>query len=181
MRKLVYNPACVSSTMFCPSCGAENSTDQRYCRRCGMNLEPAAESLREQYPAGNRQDLDLRERRIEKFGRVAFMGFVVVIALAVIALIIAIMDKMVLSGDKPLFGIAVMAFLISAVLLLAYVFFREDLKEKRRKAGYDFRHEPEELTSPVVTGKLIEEGHFEPVPTVTENTTDLLPRKGQER
>ena len=167
--------------MFCPSCGAENSTDQRFCRRCGMNLEPAALSLREQFPTGNRPDLDRRERRIEKFGQFAFGGFVIVVGLAVIGLIITILDRIVFSGDPPWVGLGLIAFLIFAVLTLVYVVFREDLKEKRKKAGYDHANRPAELPMPAVTERLLEEKEFEPMPTVTESTTNLLPRRDQER
>jgi hypothetical protein len=146
-----------------------------------MNLEPAAQSLREQFPSGNRPDLDRRERRLEKFGALAFTGFMVVIVFAVLGMIYAILDRFVFSGDNPLAGLIMMAFLIFAMLTLAYVVFREDLKEKRRKVGYDHAHGPVELPTPVVTGRLLEEKDFEPIPTVTENTTDLLPRKDQRR
>ncbi len=146
-----------------------------------MNLEPAAQSLREQYPAGNRPDLDRREQRIEKFGQIAFGGLIIVIGLAVIGLVVVILDRIVFSGDPPLFGIGLIAFVIFAMLTLAYVFFREDLKEKRKKAGYDHAHTPPALQTPTVTGRLIEEKHFEPLSTVTENTTNLLPRRDQER
>jgi hypothetical protein len=31
--------------MFCPKCGAENSLEQKYCRRCGLQLAAARISL----------------------------------------------------------------------------------------------------------------------------------------
>lgn len=36
-----------------------------------------------------------------------------------------------------------------------------------------------EMDSTLSTGKLIEDRPFEPVPSVTENTTDLLPKKNK--
>jgi hypothetical protein len=139
-----------------------------------MNLEPAAQSLLEQFPAGKRPDLDKREQRIETFGQIAFTGFMIVIGLAVLGLIYAILDKMVFSGDNPWAGILLMNLIIFAMLTLAWVVFREDLKEKRAKAA---RQTAPELEMPAVTGRLLEEKEFEPIPTVTESTTDLLPRE----
>ena len=159
--------------MFCPSCGAKNSTEQRFCRNCGMNLEPAAKSLLEQYPAGTYPDLDRREQRIETFGQIAFTGFMIVIGLAVLGLIYVILDKMVFSGDNALAGILLLNLIIFAMLTLAWVVFREDLKEKRMKAA---RSRPE-LEMPAATRQLLEEKEFEPIPTVTESTTELLPQE----
>ena len=164
--------------MFCPSCGSTNSTDQRFCRSCGMNLEPAAESLREQFPTGNRPDLDRREQRIERFGQIAFGGFMIVIVLAALGMIYTILDRIIFSGDSPLFGLGLMGFIIFGLLTLVYVFFREDLKEKRKKSA---PATAPELQRPAVTGRLIEERDFEPVPTVTESTTELLPSRNRER
>ena len=31
--------------MFCPRCGAENNLEQKYCRRCGLELAAARISL----------------------------------------------------------------------------------------------------------------------------------------
>ena len=163
--------------MYCPSCGAINTTDQRFCRSCGLNLEPAAESLLAQVPGSGTSGLDRRQRSIEKFGQIAFGGFIVVVGLAVIGLIIAILDRMVFSGDRPWVGILLMAFLIFAALTLAYVFLREDLKEKRKAARAIGPPQHEDLEMPAVTSRLLEEREFEPVPNVTEHTTELLPQK----
>ena len=31
--------------MHCPSCGNESSIDQKFCRKCGFNLEPVGKLL----------------------------------------------------------------------------------------------------------------------------------------
>lgn len=165
--------------MFCPGCGSKNSTDQRFCRSCGMNLEQAAQSLLEQFPGGESIDLARREEMLERFGKIAFGGFGIVLLIAVAGMIYTIVTKMVLGGEQPWAGVVLVAFILFAVLTLIYVVFNEDLKEKRKKA---LRAPPVEPTpDSVVTGKLLDEGHFEPIPTVTENTTDLLPSRNRGR
>jgi len=163
--------------MFCPACGSNNSTDQRFCRKCGLNLESSAKSLVEQFSASQREDLDSREHRIEKFGQVAFGGFVFVIAIVVLGLVYAILDRMVFSGNNPFVGILLMAFVIFAMLTLTYVFFREDLIAKGQKPPAV--ETVPELSLPTTTGRLLDESKFEPIPSVTENTTNLLPRESR--
>jgi hypothetical protein len=141
-----------------------------------MNLEHSAASLLEQFPDAPRADLQREEKMLERFGTVAFGGFGVVVLLAIAGLIYWIVDKAILSGEGPVMGILLIAFLIFAALSLAYVIWRESLKEKRAKLemapGRKFEPAPEE------TGKLLNEGSFESVPSsVVEDTTDLLPAR----
>ena len=142
-----------------------------------MNLESTAESLREWAPIES-DDLARRERFLERFGQFAFTGFGLVLLIAVIGLIYTILVKMVLAGDQPWAGVILINFIVFAILTLAYVVFKEDLKERRKKAR---PAHPNELESPAVTGKLLEEKEFEPIPTVIEDTTDLLPVRDRER
>lgn len=99
--------------MFCPNCGASNTTEQKFCRSCGLNLEQTARSLLEQVPSAESASLLRKQRVLEKFGNVAFTGFVVAVAIAVIGLIYTVFVKMVLTGANPLVGIVFMALMIS--------------------------------------------------------------------
>ena len=36
--------------MYCPNCSSEASTEQKFCRLCGMELQPVAELIRDQSP-----------------------------------------------------------------------------------------------------------------------------------
>lgn len=159
--------------MFCPSCGAKNSSEQRFCRSCGMNLELAARSLVEQFPAGERPDLERREQVLERFGNVVFGGFGIILLVAVGGIIYTIFTRFVLDGSQPWVGIFMIAFVIFAAMALVYVGFAEDLKEKRKRAASTPARDLGEARE---TGRLIGEKEFIPVPIVTEHTTDLLPQ-----
>lgn len=157
--------------MFCPNCGANNSTDQKFCRSCGLNLEQTALSLLEQIPSAESAKLLKREKSLEKFGTIAFTGFGLVLLSGIGAIIYLIITKMILTGSSVFGGILLVAFVIFAALLLVYVGLNEDLKERKQKANPLLKNE---LTGKKETGKLLEEKHFEPIPSVTENSTQLL-------
>lgn len=136
-----------------------------------MNLEGSTASLLEQFPDGTRSDLQREERNLERFGSIAFRGLGVVGGLGVIAMIYVIITEMVLSGTKPLAGIFFAAFLIFAALTLTYVIWRESLKEKRQKLE---RTPGLDAVPPADTARLLDAPAFEPVPSVVEDTTELL-------
>ena len=164
--------------MYCPSCSAQNSVEQKFCRSCGMNLEMSVTSLLEQFPNGERVDLQRQEKRLEKFGTIVFTGFGVVCSAAVIGIIYAIFDAFILGGENVVAGVIFILFLLFAALGLTYVVINENLKEKKLAAR---NPNVEPLLKGVGTGKLLEEGHFEPVPSVTEGTTELLGIKRKTR
>jgi len=157
--------------MFCPNCSANNSTEQKFCRSCGLNLEKSAESLIEQIPNAQNANLLKQTQQIEKFGNFALGGFGVVLLTAVGAIIYFIFSKMILSGANVLAGILIIAFFIFAVLSVIFVILNESTKEKKAKINPVLA---DELTGAKDTGKLLEEKPFEPVSSVTENSTELL-------
>jgi nitrate reductase NapE component len=159
--------------MFCPNCGANNNTGQKFCRTCGLNLEKVAESLTEQFPDSGKSDLARQQRMLEKFGSLAMCGFGVVAVMGVGALLYTIITKLIIPGPAGniMTGIFMIAFIIFATLLLAYVFFNEVLKDKKKKINLNLE---KELPGGKDTGKLLDEGHLQPGSSITENTTGLL-------
>ena len=154
--------------MFCPNCGKATSIDQRFCRACGLSLEKIAVSLSEQRPAKVDESLQQQKERLEKYGVAAlgvfglgFLGFVVYLMVV----------KIIAKGGDPLTLFGMLGFLLMVVCGLAAVvlFARaKDLKDKSSK------RQQQNLAGGTQTGQLLSEGHFEPVPTVTERTTELL-------
>lgn len=157
--------------MFCPNCGANNATEQKFCRACGLNLEKTAESLVEQIPTAESASLLRREKLIEKFGNFALGGLGVVVLFAVTILIYTLIEKFLVSGTNVYFAVLLIAFIIFALLSLVFVAFNESLKEKKAKLNPAVKNQ---LTGENETAKLLAEKPFEPARSVTENTTGLL-------
>ena len=61
--------------MFCPNCGAKTSTEQKFCRACGLGLEKIALSLTEQLPSGPDENMLSQKERLERWGVAALSVF----------------------------------------------------------------------------------------------------------
>jgi len=152
--------------MFCPNCGSKNSVEQNYCRGCGLKLDAIVNAVSEQFPSKEFVDL---QRRKEMFARIglfclAFAGF---IGFALL-LFQAALYKMILFGPEVLFSSAIGA--VIGFLLLSVLFFNYP------KIFMKPKNLPPDADPPaaVVTAKLIEDRPFDPVASVTENTTENL-------
>lgn len=151
--------------MYCPNCGQSNEIEQRFCRRCGLNLEAVSDSLAAQLERGNVEPTD---RNLELFGNIAFGGFSILVLFGIVALIYTVLAETVLKGEHLIFGIGLSLFLVFAAMTLAYVVMNESRKEKLAQ-----RKQNPEIASPG-TERLLVDRPFEPVPSVVEDTTELL-------
>ena len=152
--------------MYCPNCGTKTSSDQKFCRACGLGLEKIAVSLNEQLPTKVDRSLQQQKELFEKLGVAALSVF----GLGLLSfLIYTVGYKLLTSDDSLLAKLAVIGFVIMIVCGLASVvlFAKANEVGQGRKAQPDLA--PGESTKEVLT-----EGHFEPVPTVTDRTTELL-------
>ena len=164
--------------MFCPNCGAKNTTEQKFCRSCGLKLEQITVALLEQIASVESMELFRRQRSLERFGNVAFGGFALVFLTAVSAIIYFVLTRMIFSGENVFFGVLLIGFIIFAVLSLVYVVFNEDLRERKQNANSALKNE---LAGDRETGKFLEEKPFASASSVTENSTELLYAKNKTR
>ena len=156
--------------MYCPNCGTKTSEDQNFCRACGLGLEKIALSLNEQLPTRVDRSLLEQKERFEKLGLAALgvfgLGLLVFLGYAV-------GYKLMVSKGDLLTGLAIIGFLIMVVCGMASVVLFAKAKEVDEAAS---KRKPQQnlSTGSGSTKELLTEGHFEPVPTVTERTTELL-------
>ena len=154
--------------MYCPNCGTKTSIDQNFCRACGLGLEKIAVSLTEQLPTKPNRSLQEQKERFEKLGMAALSVF----GLGILAFIAySIVYKLMMSKGDILTGLAMIGFIIMIACGLASVVLFAKAKEAGEEAT---KRKPQELSSDQSTKELLTEGHFEPVPTVTDRTTELL-------
>ena len=164
--------------MYCPNCGANNTTEQNFCRSCGLNLETIARSLLEQIPSAESASLMRKQKNLEKIGSVGLNGLCAVGLVGVGALIYSVLIKFILSGTNIAGGILLIAFFVFAVMLLAYVIYMKSLDENRKLLQLSKRMTP---LDDVTTARLLEEKPFEPARSVVENSTELLPIENKTR
>jgi len=159
--------------MYCPNCSKENSTEQSYCRACGLKLGVIAEVMAEILPSEENATRRRRKVILERLGKgslsiaglIALMSFIFAAALY----------KLILFGPEVIFlasAIALAVFVVLGVGLIGYS--KLFLPHVTTDNGTDAT---EGTPSIRPTGKLIEDRPFEPAASIVENTTDLLPQK----
>lgn len=156
--------------MFCPNCGTKTATDQNFCRACGLGLEKIAVTLNEQLPARVDVSLQQQKERFEKLGVAALSVF----GLGVLSIIVyGVVYKLMVSGGNILTGLAALGFIIMIACGLASVVLFAKANEAGEAAT---KRKPQQIpaTESGPTKELLTEGHFEPVPSVTDRTTELL-------
>ena len=157
--------------MFCPNCGAKTSIEQKFCRACGLGLEKIALSVTEQLPTGPDEHLMSQKERFERLGMAA-LGVFGVGVLGV--MLYGIVYKLMVTQGQILGGLAMLGFMIMAGCgVLAVILFAK-AKEAEEAAGKRRLEQKEAAVIATPTKELLGEGHLEPVPSVTDRTTELL-------
>ena len=162
--------------MFCPNCATKISTDQKFCRACGLALDKIVQILGEQLPATLDESLQAQKDKLERLGVAALSIF----GLGFFGLLLyGVGYKLMLSQGNVIAGLAILGLivLIGSGLLSVILFAKaNELKEANARV-----RRPDELGESAPTANLLNEAHIEPLPTVTERTTELLFTKRETR
>lgn len=157
--------------MFCPNCAAKISRDQKFCRTCGLGLDKIVQSLGEQLPTKLEESLEVQKHRLERLGMTALTIF----GVGVFGLLLySVGYKLMLSQGKILAGLGILGLIILLGSGLISVLLFAKANELKERSGTAHIQRENELQEAERTANLLSEGQLEPVPTVTERTTELL-------
>ena len=156
--------------MFCPNCASKIEIEQKFCRSCGLKLEAVVQVVSEQIPTKEYAKLQKRKELFEKLGIFSLSAF----ALIGFAFFISAVGyyKIILFGADVIFWFSFAAF---AAFGLLTVFFFNFPKLFMNIDTVNLRlSNPEEGEISKPTNKFLPDGFIEPIPSVTENSTELL-------
>ena len=154
--------------MYCPNCGKTNSAQQKFCRSCGLSLEKTVQSLADQLPALE-LDKQLRERQ-RKVDRLINIVAGSAVSIVTGAVLWGIVYEIIIVKGAVISGLIFLAFIVGVILFGLLSIYRESL---RKTAGTRRLSEPRQQLGED-TGKLLAESRYEPLPSITERTTELL-------
>ena len=158
--------------MFCPKCGTGDQRPESYCRRCGEWLPDI--------DAPTQLGLFRKRTREEKIRKMRVLEVVsAALAFTSAAIIFSVLSG---GGDTGLLNLAGLCCILIAVYQAVNFYFGYTLQPKRNKEhlqeGREIEQRKEDLP-PALDGygndRVIE------MPTVTENTTELLRPKRREK
>lgn len=158
--------------MYCPNCGNKNSTDQKFCRSCGLGLQKVVQTLSEQLPTKLDVSLQQKKERFEKLGVAALSVFGAGVA---IPLLYGIFYKMMYTQGKVMAGLGLLALLIVLGCgLLSVILFAKANEVKEESANRPMPDQPE-LHPHADTRELPAHSAPEtPAFSVADRTTELL-------
>jgi hypothetical protein len=154
--------------MHCPNCGIEASTDQKYCRACGLSL-PEFSQLLEDKLLTSPEELRVQKRKLERWVLRLWTGAGIIFY---IALYWTIISEIIIGKGHVLGGILFLL-VITAISLGGLLILYSSALQKR--SAYRVSGQPKEKGD--TSADLLAGQPSELTSSVTEHTTELLEKE----
>jgi uncharacterized membrane protein len=135
-----------------------------------LGLDKIALSLSEQLPTRQDEHLLSQKEKFERLGVAALSVF----GVGVLGVMLYGIGYKLFAQGNIVVGLALIGFLIMAGCAILSTIFFAKAKEAEEAAGKRRLEEKEAAVVATPTRELLPEGHLEPVPSVTDRTTELL-------
>ena len=155
--------------MHCPGCGNESSLDQKFCRKCGFNLEPISKLLiADKEPDQAKLSKAEHESLIVRhmFRWMSWGGILLLIGVALL-----VVSKQLIAS--PLITLPASFLLLAGIATMSYGVFSAVGRGTKPRLEKPLKSQ-NELKSADTTNEL--DARI-PVPSVTERTTQLIDAK----
>ena len=154
--------------MHCPNCGKPATSDQQFCRACGMSLEPVGKLVAKHTgsPAAIQAKLDKAETE-KALARSMFNWMMWGMLMVGIAIVMTVVNKSFPIGD----WFRLLSSLLAVVGLGVAV---GGVFNTLRRAMLPARREPDQLAGPPDTNELPTNSNPAELPSITERTTQLI-------
>lgn len=154
--------------MLCPNCGTHTTDEQKFCRNCGMNLEPVSKALAAHLAQGGLEAPSPEKEGERRALRRMTNGLILGVAIILVgALVLTDARLFMLRPWLKMLG-------TSLTCLGVFVSLLAVLSPLRCAGRWRGANLPDHLEGARTTGRLLHESMMEPVPSVTERTTNLL-------
>ncbi len=157
--------------MFCPNCGKETN-NQNFCRDCGLKVEKIFKVLVKEI---EEREKTIVQKRDDLYRRLGYISLSLLFGLCFGYLFYLAVDYKFLIFGKEVMGVIGLSAMVFLGLLSLY-FFNLPKFLNHEKINEEFSKD-NEIGEARITEKLLSEGNFEPLPSVTENSTEFLLNK----
>lgn len=158
--------------MHCPGCGNESSLDQKFCRKCGFNLEPISKLVVQRSPSEDIQPNKHEQEKalVRRMFRIMGWGLLIVL----IGVVLLVMARAPAPGLlENVLGVLSLILLLGGTAVAGYSIF-DAVRQSTKPALPRPRVSKAEISQAETTNELLEERMPVPVPSVTERTTQLI-------
>ena len=154
--------------MHCPSCGNESSLDQKFCRKCGFNLEPVGRLVAGEAATESVEPVKSEAERllVRRMFRWLSWGCMVLL----VGVILLIINKSFFHAG--IFHALASLFLIGGLVVASYGVLSSIIKGTYLPGKTS--QGPKQISQNRTTNELPEGRIPVPVPSVTERTTKLI-------